>query len=75
MNISGIVEIVEDSIESIPQQPYTDELFKTDMVPQEFAVMMNNARIYLESLQGPEYAIEWYKKQIIAIANKLGKRI
>lgn len=75
MNISYTVEIIEDSIESIPQQPYTGELFETDMVPIEFAVMMNNARIYLESLRGPEYALEWYKKQTIEIANKLGKRI
>lgn len=70
-----IVDTVEFSIEKIPQQPYTNEPFNESMIPNEFCIMMNEARWVLTQSHGPEFAMEWYKNQVIIIANKLGKKI
>lgn len=69
----NIINLVELSIDSLVEQPYTGEKMKESDIPDVFSVMLYESYDFLIKSRGYNYATKWYKKQLLKIAIKCGK--
>ncbi len=70
-----IVNIIEQNILSLPQQPQSGKQFDESMIPEKLCAMMFYARQHIARTQSVESANKWYESQVQILAHKLGTTI